>query len=81
MVDGMEGGTRPMSPTFEITIECGEFDVDQIWPDGDAPNDPTVEDVIAVIKQSPTLRQMVMFDWSLLNDSALYVNGQHVRFR
>src|SRR5262245_60766186 len=43
-----------MEKTFTIEINlCETFTIDQIWPDGDAPPDPTIEDVMAAFFRDP----------------------------
>jgi hypothetical protein len=43
------------------TIELGIHD---IWPDGDAPDNPTVQDVVAVMRRCGS-RSQVLSDWCL----------------
>jgi len=45
------------SPTIELGL-------DQIWPDGDAPENPTAADVIAQMQQEGSVRDCI-FEWSL----------------
>lgn len=45
---------------FEFSIDFSEtFFVDEIWPDGDAPNNPTVEDVRKAIKRTR------LYEWNM----------------
>lgn len=48
---------------FTISIE-GHFtlDKDEIWPNGDAPEDPTLDDVRAVV---PTNVEDLVSEWNL----------------
>jgi hypothetical protein len=49
--------------TFTITVgDEGVLTVDEIWPDGDAPENPTVDDVIAVVRKSGSGRTFAS-DW------------------
>ena len=57
---------------FEIRYDVS-FSVDEIWPDGDAPEDPTLDDVMAVLKQCGGKR-VVLRDWSMDDDLQLYVS-------
>lgn len=60
-----------------FTIEVGDeasLSVNEIWPDGDAPENPTVEDVIAKIKQSSEFS--FMSDWNFAQHVS--VNGKPV---
>lgn len=50
--------------------------IDELWPDGDAPLDPSVADVEALIKQCGGWRKVIA-DWSL--DDGL--NGSVVEIR
>jgi hypothetical protein len=49
---------------FEVGDEA-TLTVDEIWPDGDAPENPTVDDVIAHIKQSSS-RHSFATDWGFV---------------
>lgn len=51
--------------SWTITIEAEEpINVDEVWPDGDAPSDPTAEDVAKVMRQhGPKMR--TLHDWML----------------
>ena len=50
---------------FKITyeMEC-VLDTDQMWPDGDAPTNPTAKDVIALIRRHGGIYR-VLDDWNL----------------
>jgi len=47
--------------------------VDEIWPDGNAPENPTVADVVAVIDNCGGTRS-VLRDWDLDNDLTLTIS-------
>lgn len=65
--------------TFEFHISTTKYlDVDEIWPDGDAPENPTREDVIAVIKQCGGPKNVIP-DWDLNYDLVLEVDGVEVK--
>jgi hypothetical protein len=52
-------------PRFEFEVEGRIFlHRDAIWPDNDAPENPTVEDVAAVIKKAGGA-QKILKDWDL----------------
>ncbi len=58
-----------MSTTLQAHVSIdvlgfNELTVEQVWPDGDAPDNPTADDVAAVIKQCGGLRR-VLDDWNL----------------
>lgn len=63
-----------MAKTFHFSIETQvSLDVEDIWPDGDAPADPTVSDVIEVIRACGGTKH-VLDDWSLIDDLTLTVS-------
>lgn len=51
------------------------LDVDEIWPDGDAPENPTTEDVIEQIKKTSN-RSSFMVDWGF--EQHVTVDGEPV---
>jgi hypothetical protein len=52
---------------FRIRIDIeATLTVDQLWPDGDAPENPTVEDVLKVIDDAGRLD--IIEDWCLVSD-------------
>lgn len=52
-----------MSKSFCISVGDEAFlTVDEIWPDGNAPDDPTPEDVIRQIKETSS-RHNFATDW------------------
>jgi hypothetical protein len=52
--------------------------VDEIWPDKNAPENPTVEDVIAVMRREGSLSRLLS-NWNL-DIEGVEVNGKPVRF-
>lgn len=58
-----------MGRKFVLSISGeAELDIEQIWPDGDAPESPTAADVLAVLRKdggafSPVER--IIGEWSL----------------
>lgn len=53
---------------FRITIDSEhEFDISELWPDGDAPESPTAADVRQLVKDSGGVRAIVR-DWDLTLD-------------
>lgn len=58
----------PPSPSErQFHIEWGGevfLKIEEVWPDGDAPEKPTREDVIEVMKKSGSLYRLCQ-DWSL----------------
>lgn len=55
---------------IELTT-TGVLDVDEIWPDGDAPVEPTVADVQELIEEEGL--RTVMRDWGFEDGLALFV--------
>lgn len=54
-----------MNKHFNIRVYFDdEFSADELWPDGDAPENPTVKDVEVLINQCGGLRQ-VIHDWDM----------------
>lgn len=51
--------------TFLISLGETELTVEEVWPDGDAPENPTAEDVATAMRSS---RGPVLSDWNLLPD-------------
>lgn len=66
---------RAVRPTFHIEWG-GEADltVDEVWPDGDAPEHPAADDVIAVMRKSGSVSRLVG-DWNL-DTQGVEVNGK-----
>lgn len=67
-----------MTKTLGFLFEwCGEeyLTLEEIWPDGDAPEEPTVEDVIEKIKAGGGERE-VLFGWNI--SPHLLVDGVEV---
>lgn len=58
-------GTTTGSDVFYVSLSgCADIPVRDIWPDGDAPANPTVEDVIALMLKSGSLSRLID-DWNL----------------
>lgn len=50
---------------FAIIMEvCEQLTVDELWPDGDAPDNPTVSDVRALIDKCGGLKRTID-EWNL----------------
>lgn len=57
----------PRQAKRSFYVEWGgtaDLSVDEIWPDGNAPENPTRDDVIAVMQQSGSVARLCR-DWSL----------------
>lgn len=68
--------TRDSEPeaegVFKISFPSMNLSVSEIWPEGDAPEHPTAEDVIDRMKDEGTPGRIAA-DWLLVD--GLYVNG------
>lgn len=54
-----------MDKSFKISISFEyDYSLDELWPDGDAPENPTVQDVVDLIEQCGGVRQ-VLHDWDM----------------
>jgi len=63
---------------FGVAIEgYYEFAVEEVWPDGDAPDNPTPEDVRNVMQDAGT-KNRVLDDWGLLSDLNVTVDAVKV---
>lgn len=66
--------------TFSIELEFQEnFTIEQIWPDGDAPESPTTQDVIDRINAGNWSVSSFVREWGL--DPSVYVNGKATALR
>jgi hypothetical protein len=65
--------------TFELDASF-ELDVDQIWPDGDAPDNPTAQDVVRKIVESRYSVGEWLGEWNLSDFVVVYVDGVDVDF-
>lgn len=60
--------------TFHFSIECDvSLDVSDIWPNKNAPDDPTLADVLEAIRKAGGAAQIIR-DWSLADDLCLTVS-------
>lgn len=62
-----------MNKSFEVYYEVSEtYLVDEIWADGDAPENPTVDDVVAELERDIKARgvESALSDWGLAPDEA-----------
>jgi hypothetical protein len=58
---------------ISISIDDAHVTAEEIWPDGDGPEDPTAEDVAAVMRAEGS-KYRVLFDWNLLDYEELEVS-------
>lgn len=65
---------EPKKPMFHFSIEADvSLGVEDIWPDGNAPENPTLEHVLEVIKKDGGARR-VLEDWNLIDDLSLTIS-------
>jgi hypothetical protein len=66
--------TNTSNKKFCFSIETHvDLTVDEIWPDNDAPENPTVDDVLKVIAECGGATQVIQ-DWNLVDDLTLSVS-------
>ncbi len=66
--------------TFEIEVSGNwNLTVGEIWPDGDAPERPTAQDVIAEVEKTGRISALVQ-GWNLEPDTVL-VDGRRVNLQ
>lgn len=56
-----------MTPPVTFNFEWGgsaDLTVDEVWPDGDAPENPTTDDVLKAMLKAGSLRRLVN-EWML----------------
>ena len=62
-----------MTKKFTINIECSvDMDLDELWPDGDAPENPTAKDVEDLIEKCGGPVDIID-EWNLRDDFLLFV--------
>jgi hypothetical protein len=76
--------TDTAKPTFHFTYSCEvSLGVDEIWPDGDAPDSPTIADVAKLVDLCGGADR-VLRDWDLDNGLEMTISdneGNHTRVR
>ena len=73
----MSAGNDTVAIRFlvDITSATVELAVDEIWPDGGAPENPTAADVIAVMRESSHDRiARLLIEWNLDSDQVVSVS-------
>lgn len=61
---------------FLVTLDGSCYlDIEDIWPDGDAPENPTTEDVAAVMRGCGS-KLSVLDDWSLVHELGVEVHAK-----
>jgi len=62
--------------TFFFNIEVDDtFELDDLWPDGDAPENPSLDDVVKLIQKDGG-PDRVAEDWNLLEGLAITVSDE-----
>ena len=65
---------KPKKPSFHFSIEADvSLDVGDIWPDGDAPENPTLEHVLEVIKKAGGA-QWILENWNFIDDLGVTIS-------
>lgn len=60
---------------FYVEVESEAFlSIAEIWPDGNAPEDPTADDVLAQMKKDGD-KFRVINDWGLNEDTEIHIHG------
>ncbi len=59
---------------FSLSADV-DLEIDQIWPDGDAPENPTVDDVLKVIAACGGAHE-ILRDWDLDQDLDLTISDE-----
>jgi len=63
---------------FTVHVEGPSFELntDEIWPDGDAPENPTAEDVAKAMRDYCKGDMFLLIsDWNLNQDIEVYIDG------
>jgi len=53
------------TPNFSVIFPEVQLTVEEIWPDGNAPENPTAEDVVAQMRATGSVSN-VMSEWGLM---------------
>lgn len=65
-----------MAEGFTVSLSGNvEMSVKEVWPDGDAPDNPTAEDVVEQMKREGTIPRMLE-NWNLLWDIEVDVTDE-----
>lgn len=76
----MSQTTKGVKMGFNISIDGDQYlSVDAIWPDGNAPENPTAEDVRDLILESGSLSRWLS-DWNMDYGMRVHVEGVEVPF-
>jgi hypothetical protein len=64
--------------SWELWVDTPVYmlSIDDIWPDGDAPENPTAEDVIEAMREYGSPRT-VACEWDLLDELTIHVGSKH----
>lgn len=77
-----ELGLSGDSPKTYFSVQVHSSDdyltLSEIWPDGNAPENPTAEDVMAEIRKSGSVSSFIS-DWNM--ELFVEVDGKDVKFR
>lgn len=66
---------RPRHPGFSINLSCDVMlSISDLWPDGNAPQDPTVADVAELVRRDGGLRHIIRA-WNLDAETEMTISG------
>jgi len=68
--------SRTQAKVFTISFPDTHLTIEEVWPDGDAPENPSAEDVAEVMRRNGGFRG-VLSDWNIID--SLEVDGITVR--
>jgi hypothetical protein len=60
---------------FSVDLGSAYLTIDEVWPDGDAPENPTAQDVIEVMRQTSLRAYVIASEWNLLDGIEVTGNG------
>ena len=70
----MEESSAP-HPGFIVAFPEMSLTLEEVWPDGDAPKNPTAEDVIKRMKETAGTPANCVKEWLLVDDLVVWNNA------
>ncbi len=66
---------RPHHPGFSINLSCDVvLSISDLWPEGNAPDHPTVADVVELVRKDGGLRHIIRA-WNLDDEIEMEIAG------
>lgn len=62
---------------FAVSLGVIYLTVDEVWPDGDAPESPTAKDVAEQMRKTGSVER-VLREWNMIPDD-VEITGMHLR--